>query len=708
MKTHRLALAVMALCVLCACAPEVPEEAAQPAEETTSPPAEEAVVEETAPAIPEDPEFTNTIGMKLTRIEPGQFVMGSDDTPLPEDLTKGRKNMLTGDFDEHPAHPVTISSPFYMGICEVTNADYEQFDPGHATLRGKMGFSKEDREAVVFVSWHDAVHFCEWLSQKEGLPYRLPTEAEWEYACRAGTTTLFHTGDSLPEEFQNNVGESWYPDPDRIPEGRTLEDDIVPIHVGRTPPNPWGLYDMHGNVEEWCSDWYGPYEAAPQTDPVGRADGDFRVTRGGSHSTKLFYLRSANRMGTLPDDTSWLIGFRVVLGEPSQTEPLLPVPTPACQQNVKQEVPADVTSGPDPEQPFFKGPRQYVKIADDSWGPLFSQHNHDPAIVECPNGDLFTIWYTTVGESSRELALAASRLPYGEEEWQEASPFWDAPDRNDHAPAAWFDGDQTIYHFVGLSAAATWGNLATIMRKSTDNGATWTKARIIAPDHTIRHQPVESVFRTKEGAIILPCDASSRGEGGTAIHVSEDDGLNWADPGGKIAGIHGGALQLENGSLMGLGRGDNIKDDSGTMRMPKSISADMGVTWDYSPTEFEPIAGGQRLALIRLHERPILLCSFASKIEAIDGAGKLNTCTGLFAALSLDEGQTWPIKRLITPGGDHEIERTDGGTFRLTDTVAEPSGYLSICQSLDGVINLISSRQHYAFNLAWVKEFSGQ
>ena len=256
--------------------------------------------------LPSGKTHTNSIGMKLVRIEPGRFLMGSP---------------TGGDFDERPVHQVTISKAFFMGTTEVTNAQYERFDPAHRQLRGKLGFSKDDDEAVIFVSWEEASRFCRFLAEKEGLPYRLPTEAEWEYACRAGTTTDVHTGDTMPREFQKNVRESWYP-------GRRGAADVVSLAVARTPANPWGLFDMHGNVEEWCLDWYGPYEAGPQTDPMGHIDGDFRVTRGGSHSTKLSFLRSANRMGTLPEDRSWLIGFRVVLGMMPATKPLSLSPPP--------------------------------------------------------------------------------------------------------------------------------------------------------------------------------------------------------------------------------------------------------------------------------------------------------------------------------------------------------------------------------------------
>ena len=159
---------------------------------------------------------TNSLGMKLVRIEPGSFTMGSED----------------GDWDERPAHEVTISRPFFMSATEVTNAQYEQFDPQHKQLRGKLGFSKEDDEAVVFVSWNDAAAFCEWLSEKEGKTYRLPTEAEWEYACRAGTTTPYHTGETLPEPFHKNVGMSWFP-------GRESDNRCCPsARRQNAPPTP--------------------------------------------------------------------------------------------------------------------------------------------------------------------------------------------------------------------------------------------------------------------------------------------------------------------------------------------------------------------------------------------------------------------------------------------------------------------------------------
>src|SRR3990172_2600974 len=121
--------------------------------------------------------FTNSIGMNLVGVEPGGFLMGQAEG---------------GDWDERPVHNVTLSKPFAISATEVTNAQYESAKggtPDHKKLRANLGFSRDDHQALVFVSWHDAANFCEWLSKKEGKTYRLPTEAEWEYACRAGTNT---------------------------------------------------------------------------------------------------------------------------------------------------------------------------------------------------------------------------------------------------------------------------------------------------------------------------------------------------------------------------------------------------------------------------------------------------------------------------------------------------------------------------------------
>jgi len=620
----------------------------------------------------EGKEFSNSIGMKFVRIEPGSFMMGQGQG---------------GDWDELPVHKVTISKPFYMSVTEVTNAQYERFCPEHNKYRGAWGLSKGDDEAVIFVSWNDAAEFCRILSKKEGRAYRLPTEAQWEYACRAGTRTKYYTGTAWPKEFYKHQKGRWEPKP-------------VDLTVGRTKPNTWGLFDMHGNVEEWCCDWYGPYEQAEQRDPAGRAAGNFRVCRGGSHNTRVRYLRSANRMATLPEDKHWMLGFRLVIGEKAQTKALGEPEQGAWSRNVSQE--NYFWSGKKPSEPYFHGPVTYVKVPPDSHGPMFSRHNHDAALTWCENGDLFAIWYSCESENGRELCVLASRLRRGEKEWLPAAPFWDGPDRNDHAPGLLRDADGTIYHFNGLSAGAKYRkNLALIMRKSQDNGATWSRARLINPKRGLTSQPIPSTIETNEGYLVVPCDWPWHEAGrGTGLWISRDKGRRWEMARGRVAGIHAAVAQLKDGRLMALGRGSNIDG-----MMPKSISIDMGRSWVYSASIFPPIGGGQRAVLLKLKEGQVLFISFDKEMKRVYPDGKQEKVSGLFAALSYNEGKSWPVRKLVTPGGPPREVDGGGNTgeFILSETSAEPRGYMDGLQTPDGMIHLISSKQYYAFNLEWLK-----
>ncbi|MGM9758870.1 MAG: SUMF1/EgtB/PvdO family nonheme iron enzyme [Parabacteroides sp.] len=615
------------------------------------------------------------------------------------------------EFDEAPVHHVTISRPFRMGATEVTNAQYEQFCPEHKALRGKEGLSLEDDEAVVYVSYREAVAFCEWLSKREGRSYRLPTEAEWEYACRAGTSYPFYTGDGLPGVFHKN---------------QKIMRDYAPVslRVGQTPPNAFGLYDMHGNVEEWCQDWYGPYRADDQTDPSGRASGEYRVTRGGSHNTPEKYLRSSNRMAMLPDDKHALTGFRIVEAEAPAAPDESPLTTPLNQLNVRQTM-ADWTPV---QEPLFADPQVYVIPPTGPLAAPFFRHNHQPAITWCDNGDLLAIWFSADEENGRGMVVLGSRLRAGSDRWEEASLFFRVPDRNVTGSALLNDGAGTLYHLNGVEAAGDWQNLMMVMRTSRDQGATWTAPRIIAPTHAKRHQVIQGTLLTREGWLIQACDAGPGSHDGAAIHISKDGGKSWSDPwdgaplpdfqaggsGSTIAGIHAGVVQLNDGRLMALGRGNSIKNAEGKLRMPMSISSDEGKTWHYEASEFPPIDGGQRLVLRRLNEGPLLLISFTDHplrtpeadrgMLFPDREGHLYRGYGLYAAVSYDEGKTWPVKRLLTDGTERYL---NGGAwtqfFWMDATHAEPRGYMAITQSPDNLIHLVSSRLYYRFNLAWIE-----
>jgi formylglycine-generating enzyme required for sulfatase activity len=233
-------------------------------------------------------EITNSVGMRLRLIPAGRFMMGA----VPGDDEASDK--------EKPRHSVEISKAFYIGVYEVTQAEWEAvMGKTQRDMAGDLPLWGEGpRHPVKWVNWDDAVAFCRKLSQKEGATYRLPTEAEWEYACRAGSTTNYYWGDSIDGDY------AWYNDNSG---GQTNE-------VGRKRPNAWGLYDMAGNVMEWCQDWYEEdyYSGSPSKDPAGPSSSDARVLRGGSWSVYPEYLRSSLRDRVRPDVGSYSVGFRVV------------------------------------------------------------------------------------------------------------------------------------------------------------------------------------------------------------------------------------------------------------------------------------------------------------------------------------------------------------------------------------------------------------
>ena len=306
-------------------------------------------------------EIINSIGMKLNLVPSGEFMMGSaepaekvaeffeenGDAPS-DDFLRPKADFFR---NEHPQHRVRITKPFYMGTTHVTRGQFRQFlkDSGYNDVAKKGNSAKADEtdpklgneqlakpffkqtneDPVVDVSWNDAVAFCKWLSGKEQRIYRLPTEAEWEYACRAGTSTRYYSGDD-PEtlakvaHLANPAATrdalrllSAQPATAKAPLQchRIKSDDGYPFTapVRTFKPNDFGLYDMHGNAYEWCADWYdeGYYAKSPADDPIGPDSGKERVFRGGSFDGPPYNVRSARRGGVEPDSRSNGVGFRV-------------------------------------------------------------------------------------------------------------------------------------------------------------------------------------------------------------------------------------------------------------------------------------------------------------------------------------------------------------------------------------------------------------
>ncbi|HZG83995.1 formylglycine-generating enzyme family protein [Paenibacillus sp.] len=225
-------------------------------------------------------EIGNGIDMEFVLIRSGSFTMGS--------------SLHAGDGDEAPEHKVTITKPFYLGKYEVTQEQWEDI----------MGYNpsqfKGDRRPVDSVSWEEAQIFLKKLQDKTGQKFGLPTEAQWEYAARAGTRTTWDFGDS-----ESILGDyAWF--------GENSGDETHP--VGQKKPNAWGLFDMYGNVQEWCNDWYAnPYPEGDVSDPQGPGSGDSRVLRGGAWGDDFTMVRSAYRNASGADAKTPGIGLRVVM-----------------------------------------------------------------------------------------------------------------------------------------------------------------------------------------------------------------------------------------------------------------------------------------------------------------------------------------------------------------------------------------------------------
>ena len=229
-----------------------------------------------------DKKYINSIGMEFVMVMPGSFKMG---TAITEQVFNS---------DETPQREVRITRPFYLGVTEVTQKQWKQV----------MGYNpsafKNDNSPVEMITWNDAKEFCQKLSEKEGRLYRLPTEAEWEFSCRAETSGQYNN--DLSADSLHRI--SWCSSRSRATRSKPVKS---------CEPNRWGLYDMHGNVSEWCEDWYGEYLTTDFADPRGVSTGEQRVARGGSWSSLARDCRSASRV-SLPEGTrSRCLGCRLVV-----------------------------------------------------------------------------------------------------------------------------------------------------------------------------------------------------------------------------------------------------------------------------------------------------------------------------------------------------------------------------------------------------------
>jgi formylglycine-generating enzyme required for sulfatase activity len=311
-------------------------------------------------------------GINLVYIPAGIFMMGSSDSAaqLAEEYEKKEKDFA----NEFPQHEVRISKGFWMSQTEVTQGQYMSVMNARP-WSGKAYVQEDPNNPAVYVSWDDAVEFCRRLSLKEGRTYRLPTEAEWEYACRAGTATRFGFGSS-----ESSLGDYAWFDGNADKVGRDYAHQ-----AGQKKPNLWNLYDMHGNVFEWCSDYYDEkyYSNSPSVDPIGPSTGTSHSLRGGSWDSSGNYLRSSYR-SDYPVNSGLLVGFRVVNdgtayseveaaptvaktqevapvpAKPQEVKPTIVKPKEAPPSVVKVQEPAPVVVRPKETAPVTVKPQEVV------------------------------------------------------------------------------------------------------------------------------------------------------------------------------------------------------------------------------------------------------------------------------------------------------------------------------------------------------------
>ncbi|MBL9215693.1 MAG: SUMF1/EgtB/PvdO family nonheme iron enzyme [Opitutaceae bacterium] len=584
----------------------------------------------------------NSLGMELVEIPAGTYRRGSAD----------------GKWDEQPAHQVTISRPFLISRLEVTRRQFLQFRPDHKSpLTAK----------AIGVTWDDAVAFCAWLSEREGKPYRLPTEAEWEYACR-----LEGAADG-----------------------------------GR-------LAGMLDDVVEWCQDWYGEYRPEDQTDPTGPDRGLVRVLRGDKLDVDdrvilpIGYNRPANRAGLPPAYGLPLVeanlSFRVVQAPPVPTPPY-PAETRYFATGVRQSTTAAAARyRPDPARPYFRK-RHLVPTPPESWEgnvyedashqrrmtalglhPGLGGHQHSGALEVLPNGDLLFVAYTCWTEYNPEVGLLATRLRLGREEWEMPDFGFDVPGANDHAPLLWTDGGRT-HLFWGLPKLP--GRPPFQWVTTEDSGATWGPVRyprFTTPFGASDAQPINTAFRDRDGVVYVAVDGANSD---SILWTSADDLRTWQDRRGRAHGGHTTFALLSDGrSIIGLnGRKDQIDH-----YMTASISRDGARSFTREKTPFSWGGSNQRSSLLRLRSgRLIFVTDNRNSVEP--SPAEWRDRPGCTVGISEDDGRTWRLKPLI---GVQKHETRDMFTV----------GYSVLRQGADDLIHLVTTMNrpclHLTFNEAWL------
>ncbi|GGH09094.1 SUMF1/EgtB/PvdO family nonheme iron enzyme [Silvibacterium dinghuense] len=622
-------------------------------------------------------------------IPAGSFEMGADGETLDASITKGYGVMSSrpkhGDFDEKPAHRVRITRSFRMSVTQISPEEYAQFDPTYKAHASTPAYA-------AGVSWDQAMAYCRWLSRKTGKPWRLPTEAEWEYAARAGGTKIYGATDS-------------------------------PMPVDQ--PNAFGVKNMEVGRPEWTLDWYGPYQPEEIADPTGVASGMTKAIRGGGldwrhtatktspdldvPATASYFDRPANRASLPPtykSDTG-NVGFRVVqaaMPKVNTTPPRQYFFMSAVKQRSLAGGPARSQSvdTPDASTPIYRTHELFPDLGGKSmmgigWRLGIAEgigvNYHNSAIQVLPNGDLLAAFYNSPDhEDDPDQTIMTMRRRAGANEWDMPEPWPIFADAGLAGPVIW--NDPAHQQQAGGKVWFFWGFARLIgappfaWATSDDNGATWSAAHFPAfPQPIGRYvsQPINSIVRGPDGAIYMPTDSTGRDSDGngsiSAVWRTDDEGKSWADTGGRTAGRHTTIVFAENGDLLGFG-GKNSNIDG---RMPLATSKDDGKTWVKSKLPFDPLLSGERPSVIRLKSGRLFFVA-----DRNPNHQKHVHKDGAYVALSDDDGKTWAVKSL--PENILTV------------------GYTTATQGPDGMIHIVTTKNTVNYeielNEAWVLDKS--
>ncbi len=546
------------------------------------------------------------VPLELIRIPAGTFLMGQ--RPGEQDAYPNK---------EMPQHPVNLSHDFWIGKYEVTKEQWIAV-MGSAPWSGKQFVSEEPTTPAVYISWKDAVAFTTKLSEITGKAFRLSTESEWEYACRAGTATRFYWGDD-PEFHQINTHAWW--------RGNSLVTDKKQARpVGSMPPNPWGLYDMSGNVSEWCQDWHSYYINGPVTDPSGPPIAEHRVLRGGSWLSIGGHCRSSRRHHELPEMSHSDFGFRIAL---------------TCTER-------SLYGMPESSNLFVCGAEGVNTY-------------RIPSLILSPDGSL--------------LAFCEAR----KESTADASPTNMVLRRSLDGGHTWLPtqvlicgkGKEAVMNpcpvvdrlnnriFLFCIDAHKYGpdHHRQLILTSDDNGMTWSDpidAGQLISNHDDRFVSGPGVgIQLRSGRLVIPgytgnMDDELDENYNSCVVYSDDHGKSWTQ-GAKVDQLSDESqiVELKDGTVMLNMRGNMGMSCRGVASSKDGGNTWSKVGWDHVLNECPCQASIIRFSYAKTEKKDRLL--FANPDNTGERYGILDR-TRLTVRISYDEGKTWSVKKLIHAG----------------------------------------------------------